>query len=399
MNFNIILSADENYIKYASVLIYSILKNIDKTKTFKDFSSKSFFFGGGQESLVFHILSDFISKENTKKLEKLEDSLNHIFPTQIKIHKVKNDIFEGLPTLGGNYVTYYRLLFFDFAKDFITKDLQRCLYLDVDMLVLCDIREIFALSLDKALGAVKDFGRYGGRILKGTKNIKLDKSYFNGGFLLIDTKYWEEQDCKNKAFKIARDYDLKFHDQDILNVLFMHNYTEISFAYDFIVQAFGASVCKDEHKHFNIPLTRKEFTLLEQNPKILHYCGEKPWSKGEISYTNTQGISVTKLWWDKAKEVPYFNVDLKIPKSDSTPHNLRYFILQDFKYFGILKRIIQIKSMDISSLPFYKNDKNANYAYELGNSILRLKQKPLLVFIVRIFRVFLRLKRIIDLTK
>ena len=35
--FHIVFNADENYIKYSAVLINSIVKSVDKRKSFKDF--------------------------------------------------------------------------------------------------------------------------------------------------------------------------------------------------------------------------------------------------------------------------------------------------------------------------------------------------------------------------
>ncbi len=36
--FHIVFNADENYIKYLSVLLVNIIQNTDKTKIFRDYS-------------------------------------------------------------------------------------------------------------------------------------------------------------------------------------------------------------------------------------------------------------------------------------------------------------------------------------------------------------------------
>ncbi|MCI5968252.1 MAG: hypothetical protein MRZ19_01920 [Helicobacter sp.] len=166
--------------------------------------------------------------------------------------------------------------------EYLPPEIDTCLYLDVDILALCDIREIFSLKCDSTLACVPDFGRYANRILKPIKNapaITFSKNYFNSGFLRIHLKQWRAQNIQEQCLKILENYHLKFHDQDILNAVFAQNYHKLSFCYDFIAQAFGASVCKDESKHhYNIHHTRDEFNRIRENIKILHFCSEKPWN-------------------------------------------------------------------------------------------------------------------------
>lgn len=45
--FHICFCADENYIKYTCALIYSIVKNTDSSKSFKDFFNEDSIMTGG----------------------------------------------------------------------------------------------------------------------------------------------------------------------------------------------------------------------------------------------------------------------------------------------------------------------------------------------------------------
>lgn len=89
--FHIVFNADENYIKYLSVLLVNIIQNTDKTKIFRDY------IGGGvltqklqekdeEEGYIFHILSDTLSQECQDKLQALQEQLSLIYPCEIRIH-------------------------------------------------------------------------------------------------------------------------------------------------------------------------------------------------------------------------------------------------------------------------------------------------------------------------
>lgn len=91
--FHIVFSADENYIPYTAVLIASIVQNTDTSKSFERLCESSHIednstirnlkvesLSDGQESYIFHILSDSVSGQTKEKLERLEKSLNQTYP-------------------------------------------------------------------------------------------------------------------------------------------------------------------------------------------------------------------------------------------------------------------------------------------------------------------------------
>ncbi|HEC1775557.1 TPA: glycosyltransferase family 8 protein, partial [Campylobacter lari] len=205
--YHIIFSADENYIKYTAVLITSIIKNTDKNKFYQE-----------NEIYYFHILSNAISNHTKNKLQKLEQELNLTFPCKIQIHIQNDEDFKHYPISGAAHsskLPYYRLKLNSILDD----EINTCLYLDSDMLCLCDIREIFTINLEeKITGVVGDPGSKRAKIKFKKNNQKhtlhFDENYFNSGFLLINLKEWKkhniEQKCKELASKC---YYIKAADQ------------------------------------------------------------------------------------------------------------------------------------------------------------------------------------------
>lgn len=349
--FHIFFSADKNYISYTAVLITSIIKNTNPQKSFKDFCATPSITAGNQsyptleydslskenreEGYAFHILSDSIPNDLQTTLQNFIHQLNTFYPCTLQFHCIDDNDFSHFPISGAahsNHLPYYRLKW----QDYIKPAPQKCLYLDSDMLVLCDLRELFALNLgENILAVVGDCGSKN-RKIKYKKNgqkhtFYFDENYFNSGFLLINSqkyiqeKIWEK--CENLAQKCTY---IKAADQDLLNFTIPANQClKLPFAYNFQCITFLYVLCKDECKK-RLNYTRAEFNESFKNPKILHY-GEKPW-KFLQSYQDSKGNNINDIWWQYAKQTPIFGEYLLQQKPQITDHKLfailGYYALQ-----------------------------------------------------------------------
>ncbi len=350
--YHIVFSADENYIKYTSVLMTSIVLNTDKEKVYEK-----------NEKYVFHILSNFLSDGLRKKLTKFEKVLNSIFPCQIKIHIFNDNDFKDFPLSGAAHtckLPYYRLrlnLIFD-------DDVEKCLYLDSDMLCLCDIRELFYIDLtDKIIAVVGDPGTKKSKIKYKENNkkitLKFDENYFNSGFLLINVKEYKYRNIDKECQKLAKKcFYIKAADQDLLNATIEPRYRiKLNFSYNFNIITLLYAVCSDEKKN-RLNYTRAEFIESMKNPKILHY-GEKPW-KFLKSYTDFYGKNINDYWWDVAIKTPIFNKELLELKKDINTHliyaGIGYEVYKALRFFNIIKISNLIKNT-LNDKEFIDNQK------------------------------------------
>lgn len=357
--FHIVFNADDNYIKYAAVLINSIIKNTNKNKKFKDFC-KSQDFKAAENSLcddyenidfnalskeekkegyVFHIMSDFISEKNRSKLAKFQSILSQIYPCEIKIYILKDDLFKNYATWGENqnHSTYYRLM----LSEILPLNLKRCLYLDVDMLAFIDLRELFAIDLkDKIAGIVlgskylnKQIFKYKD-IYKGEKMIQFENCYFNAGFMLINLDKWRAENIQDKALQALKKWYLPLNDQDALNVAFTKrkNVLIMPFCYN-IFSSFL-------EPHFNIEnslsYTAKEFKNAYEHAKIFHYNAlPKPWQiQMENFNKNDLRYNFMQSWWNLALTTPIFNKEFN--KKQNTMKEKLKLIRKKFKKFILL---------------------------------------------------------------
>ena len=254
-----------------------------------------------------------MSEDSRARLQNLAKDLSKIYPCEIHIHICSDELFSGLPTLNGNYLAYFRLL----IPRFMPKEVKTCLYLDIDMLVVGDLRGLFALKMgESCVGVVKDrLNKNNAKKLHSknpnAKDIDLAKSYFNSGFLLINLIAWERENIVEKCFEIMANYYLSAHDQDTLNAAIVDcQRLYLPFAFNLLVYSYIFASCKDESLRYKFDFTRESMNLALKNPVILHFAGGyKSWRNAWIM--NQNGKILSDLWWEIALKTPEFNEILR----------------------------------------------------------------------------------------
>ncbi len=156
----IVLCADESYVKYASVVMISVLETT-------------------QADITFYLLSDSpLSLATQAKLSRIEST----YPNASISHSCHSLArFVSLPTQGENdsHITYLRLL----LDSILPPSIGKCVYLDCDVLVRTDIARLFSIDLQGALlGAVRDLA-FNDASSACSNHLGF---YFNAGVLLLD---------------------------------------------------------------------------------------------------------------------------------------------------------------------------------------------------------------------
>jgi len=209
--YNFLYCFDSNYNLQAFTSIYSLLKNI-KTKV--------------------HI---HIVHEDKYLREKLPDKIIfHKNLENLNIYQFKNTKIE-FPNVKGTHVsdaTYFRL----FIQNYIDSQIEYLIYVDADTLFLNDpsssIKNNFNKLLNEGNCIAANTEFYVDDQTQGEKvqRLKIKKSYFNAGVLLINYKSWVESDLTNKLvdhLNLLKN-DVVEWDQDVLNSYFNGQYTELN---------------------------------------------------------------------------------------------------------------------------------------------------------------------------
>ena len=185
---------------------------------------------------------------------------------------------------------YYRIFIPEIFSAF-----DRALYLDSDMIFNADLAELAETDLDgKLLAVVNDFGvlpEYNQKNDHFYKYIEQDlkmkdyRHYFNSGMLVMDIQRLKDLDITQKCLKKMKELpDLKFPDQDLLNVMFEGKVKYLDKSWNFQC---GSLINSPEQ----IPE--------DLCPRIVHYTSEfKPW--------NTPDIPLAVLFWRYARKCDFY---------------------------------------------------------------------------------------------
>ena len=112
---NIVFASDDNYAQHIAVVIASIMA---KTK----------------EKVCFYVINDNISKDKIEKLKNTADT----FKIKIEFITVSEDKFSNVYLSGHvSKAAYFRLA----LADILPNDIEKVIYLDVDLLVYDDIKK------------------------------------------------------------------------------------------------------------------------------------------------------------------------------------------------------------------------------------------------------------------
>ncbi|MBZ7929191.1 glycosyltransferase family 8 protein, partial [Campylobacter molothri] len=313
--YNIVISCDNNYVKYAAVVIASIIKNTKTNSQFKKYPYR------------FYILSNDISEDNILKLKKIiEYFSSNYYSCELIIHKIDDSKFHKFPKAWHvNHATYYRFEIADIV------DGNKCLYLDADTLICWDIRELFYIELNnKVVGVVTDScSRLWTKLY--TKNGKVSSCiefdpimYFNAGVMLIDLNQWKKYDIKKKCIEAFNVYDHGgLADQSYLNIALKGLTYKLPLNWNLIVPEYillngyerhYVVNCLDENSEYNLAYTRSEFKEAIENKKIVHFCAAKPW--WNLYYKDDRiDFKERKVWWDIALGLEEFREEFYFLKN------------------------------------------------------------------------------------
>ncbi|MBQ3918229.1 MAG: glycosyltransferase family 8 protein, partial [Oscillospiraceae bacterium] len=199
--------------------------------------------------------------------------------------------------------TYYRIL----AIDMLPADMDRILYLDVDMVVKGDLRELYDTDLSGyAFGVCEDiFGKINGfhEANKRRLGIPGEYSYFNAGVMLFNLEYLRADGAAEKLLDaIYKNYErYEYNDQDVMNELYYDkllylpwNRYNLPPAYYFVNRFDYADTADEDIQVLDFlsydtlrGITDDELKICEnvmdslyRRAHIIHYMGNtKPWSK------------------------------------------------------------------------------------------------------------------------
>lgn len=248
--WNIVFCVNNIYSNYLRVLISSIIDN------------------NKGNNIVFHILTDYISKINQKKiLEIIKDHINF----ELKIYTIKNNEIKKLKTTKAWTIhTWYRIL----IPKVLNEEINKVLYLDVDTLVVNKLDYLFSLNMTgKAVAGVPEANYFNLDYYKKL-NYNISYGYICAGTLMMNLSYWRKNNLSDRMidWAIRNSHTIDLLDQDTINFFCHKNMSLLPLQYGvvpwfYIDERFYCNNFKDQLKQ------------ALYNPVIIHYSFCKPWEK------------------------------------------------------------------------------------------------------------------------
>lgn len=176
------------------------------------------------ERLIFYVIDDRITPANKTRLRAGSDAtLSEIRWVEAARIKPKG---ISIPFDKSSYPPTIHLRMF--IPYFVPRDLEKVIYLDVDMIVRNDISKLWYTDLEGlpvaavADSLIKHFGNTWGGIRNHVElGFTAETPYFNTGLMVMNTKKWRDDDLTNKIFRCIADNQkwVKYPDQYGLNVV------------------------------------------------------------------------------------------------------------------------------------------------------------------------------------
>ncbi len=225
------MSCNENWYKYLVVDIYSLLRFTKNVKK-------------------IYLLVETEKINDIKYLDLIQKK----FPVEIELinynNIIKNYLVENSPNRGTIFTDFCfaRLILADYVKE------DRVIYLDTDAIVRKDISHLWNIDITNYyVCGVRDYGVMADDYLA---SLQLSGRYINSGMVLFNLKKIREDKIISQWFNLINNKELRYPDQDALNIVCTDHELYLPSMYNFI-------------HNVTVPVFNQALI------KVFHYAGEK----------------------------------------------------------------------------------------------------------------------------
>lgn len=246
-NYNIVCVSDEGYAQHAAVMLCSLFE-MNKQKHFQ-----------------IYFLTTTLSDVTKQRLNSLCSKYN----STISFHYLSTDELSDLPVGQWNTIMYFKL----FMPYVIPQSEDRCLFLDVDMIINADIDELYNTELHgKAFAAAEDIPDC--IIHKQRLGLSPKDVYINSGVMICNLTEWRKRYSSDDIFTYTRKIaDIIMNEQDVLALYFKNSIDILPIKWNMVSFYFM-------HKPKIFEKYLPQLKEARKHPGIIHFaCPIKPWFK------------------------------------------------------------------------------------------------------------------------
>ncbi len=289
---DVLYQFNEKYAPYAGISLTSLFEN-----------NRAF------ENITVYVFAEDVTEYSMDLFNKLVQKYGRkiCFIDTKEIIKEMQDL--GIPKYRGSYTTNMKM----FAPKYMSKEVNRLLYLDSDTIICGSLEKLITIDMEsKPIAMVLDSLGIKHKVIVG---LKKEDAYYNGGVMLFDIEQWNKSRCTERI--VAHAKHVRAHyicpDQDLINVVLHGEIKRLGAEYNF-QPIHSAYTYNQYYKYFGYQnyYSSKELIWALQHLKILHtfrYLGEFPWHKDNLHphtpyFNKYMAIS---LWSNYKKEETDWN--------------------------------------------------------------------------------------------
>ena len=239
----------------------------------------------------FYILTNGLTIKNREIINEFVNKNNSV----ATIIDVDDKCLDGVPLKRKDFnkTPYYKLL----IPEVLPKNVDRVLYMDVDMIVKNDLQDLYSVDLEDRLFAAVPDPLVNVRDPEYLKKLNFNDSadkYFNSGLILFSLKQFRRVYSIEEAliYIEKNGSTFKFHDQEVLNGMYGKQYKQLDEKYNYL------TIFRGFKDLFVYLICGKSYL---KNIVVLHYANAtKPWKRNYIG-------KFEKEFWRYAELSPIYN--------------------------------------------------------------------------------------------
>lgn len=288
MTIYIAAASDNNYVPYFSVMLRSLLDNIQIPFIYQ-----------------IYVMHRDITSSNQETVQSMVEGHKNVTISFLDVTQEMEDYNSLFISNHIKIETYYRLLLPQ-----LLPDVSKILYLDCDTIVTSDLSELYLEDIsgcflagtrdaDSAANYNQDteYHRYINQVLE----LFNPYDYIQAGVILMNLDKFRKECGTKKLLKTALNREWKFHDQDVLNYVCKGSIKFVDYSWNFVYDY-------DESFRRSINVIRKaphyimtQYLEAKECPKIIHYSWvNKPWF--------SPGVHLGYVFWEYARRTPYYSL-------------------------------------------------------------------------------------------
>ena len=298
---------DNNLVMPACICISSLMMNA-KNDTFYDI-------------FILHSASENLNKSDLDRIPEFYKNC------RIQYREVGNEFDGAFEIRGITTPAYYRLL----IPELIPEN-DKVLYSDVDVIFRMDLYELYSIDLgENYIAATRDLGlnlgKDGRKYIDSMPDLHCG-DYIQSGFIILNNAQINKDGLVSKFKQVAK-RNLKYQDQDTLNIVCYGKILYLSLEYNMTDYSFFYALKEREMLQDLYDNNTTDNAIQFGN---LHFNGHKPWKKYCVNFD---------IWWEYYRKSPFYDEKFyfdffynKLDELDQLPLMKRIKILVRYFVYG-----------------------------------------------------------------